>query len=99
MKRPLPSELLQTLVVVVKAGRFDAAAAQLGVSGPRVSQQMKELEQLVGAPLFSWQGRVKVLTQAGQVVYAHANTIMTCHDEMNRVLSKVIQAEDDCLDA
>ena len=46
-------------------GSFTAAAEALGVSQPAVAEQIRKLEQLLGADLFVRAGRGVVPTEAG----------------------------------
>jgi LysR family hydrogen peroxide-inducible transcriptional activator len=61
---------------VVKTGSFTKAAEQEGVSQPTLSQQIRRLEQSLGAELFTRQGRAVRLTQAGNSLYPFAQQIL-----------------------
>ncbi|WP_266171208.1 transcriptional regulator CynR [Dyella subtropica] len=60
-------------LAVAKHNSFTRAASALHVSQPALSQQIKQLEETFGVPLFDRTGRVTRLTDAGEVYlrYAH----------------------------
>ncbi|WP_066740878.1 transcriptional regulator CynR [Cupriavidus sp. D384] len=59
-------------LAVADAGNFTRAAETLHVSQPTLSQQIRQLEDTLGAPLFDRSGRSVRLTDAGQAYYVHA---------------------------
>ncbi|MDQ2843344.1 MAG: LysR family transcriptional regulator [Acidobacteriota bacterium] len=61
---------------VVKTGSFTKAAELEGVSQPTLSQQIRRLEQSLGAELFTRQGRAVRLTHAGNSLYPFAQEIL-----------------------
>ncbi|QSQ17634.1 LysR family transcriptional regulator [Myxococcus landrumensis] len=63
-------EALWTLWEVSRAGTHAAAAARLGITASAVGQQLKALEQRVGAALFERVGRGARLTAAGAALVA-----------------------------
>jgi LysR family transcriptional regulator, transcriptional activator of nhaA len=67
---------------VAREGSLAAAAARLRVSQPSISEQIKELEQSLGEPLFQRQGRANKLTEAGQVACRYAEEIFALGGEM-----------------
>lgn len=67
---------------VVKHGTITAACAELDVSQPTVTMQLKSLERSLGQQLFEKSGRHLVLTEAGKVVYAYAQEIFQMGREM-----------------
>ncbi|CAN5844218.1 LysR family transcriptional regulator [soil metagenome] len=56
---------------------FGRAAAEIHVTPPAISIQLKQLEQIVGAPLFEQMGRRKHLTRFGAELARHARVILT----------------------
>ena len=52
------------------------AAAEIRVTQPAISIQLKQLEQIVGAPLFEQMGRRKHLTRFGAELARHARVIL-----------------------
>lgn len=69
------SRRLHTFHVVAEEGTVTAAAKRLAVSQPAVSQQIQQLEEAVGTPLFIRESRGVRLTPAGQSLLAHARAI------------------------
>jgi LysR family transcriptional activator of nhaA len=66
---------LRYFYVVAKEGSLKAAADKLHVSQPSISEQIKELEESLGEPLFRRSGRSNVLTDAGQITFRYAGEI------------------------
>ena len=59
---PVSLDLLRTFQAVYRAGTLTAAATALGVSQPTVTTQLRQLEGLLGQPLFVRQARGVVPT-------------------------------------
>jgi molybdate transport repressor ModE-like protein len=57
---------LQILDAVARNGSFSRASAELHLSQPAVSMQIKQLEEILGLPLFEHMGKQIHLTAAGQ---------------------------------
>jgi len=70
--RHLTFRLLEVYVAVVRTGTVTAAAQQLHLSQPTVSQQLKRLAETVGEPLFSNGHRGLELTDVGRELYRSA---------------------------
>ena len=68
--------------MVAKEGTVTAAAKQLRLSQPTVSEQIKALEDSLGEELFRRAGRRLELTDVGQVVYRYADEIFGLGREM-----------------
>lgn len=60
------------LLAVADHGSFTRAAAELHVSQPALSQQIRQLEETLGAQLLDRSGRVVRATDAGRVYIDHA---------------------------
>ena len=60
---------LDVFLAVAERGSFSAAAADLGVKPPAVSQQIRQLEERLGTPLFYRTTRAVGLTEAGQRLF------------------------------
>lgn len=74
--RVIEARHLRVLRAVSRTGSFSAAARELGITQPAVSQQMKALELSAGTPLVVRAGRVTRLTEAGQALTRHATGIL-----------------------
>ncbi len=68
---------LQLLREVARRGTIKAAAAAMSVTPSAVSQQIKILEGEAGVPLVERHGRLVRLTEAGELLVRHADTITT----------------------
>lgn len=66
---------LRKYELVVKHGSFTAAAEQLGLSQPAISQQIKALERQLGVRLLERVGRRVTPTSAGKDLLAHLPAI------------------------
>lgn len=83
-RRPLASNLdqlvtihqLRLLRAVVERGGFSRAGEALGLSQPAISHQLKALSNAVGIPVLEVIGRRVQLTQAGALLYEHAERIL-----------------------
>lgn len=64
-------EYYKVFYYAAKNGSLSAAAAELSVSQPAVSQALKQLERELGAKLFVRASRGIRLTPEGQVLYGH----------------------------
>jgi DNA-binding transcriptional LysR family regulator len=57
---------LETLLWIARLGTFGAAAERLNTTQPAISARVRELENMVGRPLFRRDGRTMTLTPAGR---------------------------------
>jgi LysR family glycine cleavage system transcriptional activator len=64
-----PLRLLTVLETVLRLGGTKAAAAELNVSPPAVSQALRQLEEHLGAALLDRSTRPAGLTEAGRLLY------------------------------
>jgi LysR family transcriptional activator of nhaA len=71
---------------VARAGSVTAAAEAIGVSQPAVSEQVKKLEQRLGAALLKRGPRGVVLTPAGERAMRHADEVAGVCAELLRAL-------------
>jgi DNA-binding transcriptional LysR family regulator len=85
----LPTDLLRSFVAIIDTGSMSRASAQVHVTQSAISLQIKRLEDLVQAQLFSRNGRRLVLTDAGQGMLAHAREILAANDRAVLALRKV----------
>src|SRR5215475_3364926 len=63
-------------LAVADAGNFTRAAETLHVSQPTLSQQIRQLEETLDAPLFDRSGRTVRLTDAGEAYHVYARRAM-----------------------
>jgi len=68
---------------------YTRAAEELHLSQPGVSMQIKQLEDMVGLPLFEQIGKKMHLTSAGREVYAYSLSIGHMLDEAEVVLDEL----------
>ena len=81
----LPSDLVRTLLAVVDAGTFDAAAALLHVTPSAVSQRVKALEQRAGRVLVTRTKPVRA-TASGEIVVRHARQVTALERDLRVAL-------------
>jgi LysR family transcriptional regulator, transcriptional activator of nhaA len=73
---------------VARAGGLKQAARSLHLSPPTLSAQIRTLEESLGAPLFTRDGRKLVLNDTGRVVRRYAERIFELGDEMAEVVDR-----------
>ena len=78
----VPIELLRAIVAIVDLGSFTKAAQALNLTQPAISAQMKRLQQLVGAEVFSKSGSGLVPTARGELVVKYARRILAMNDQI-----------------
>lgn len=84
----LDLQLLRSLVAIQEQDSFASAAVHLGKTQSAVTQQMQRLEDLIGHPLFSKQGRHKHLTPHGLKLLDYARHLLSINDEALRSLQQ-----------
>jgi LysR family transcriptional activator of nhaA len=72
--------------VIAAEGGIARAAEKLRLGQPTLSTQLKQLEEVVGKPLFERRNRKMILTEAGKAALNYANEIYRLGDEMIEVL-------------
>ena len=77
---------LRYIVAVARERHFGRAAEACFVSQPTLSQQIKQLEESLGAPLLDRSGRSVSLTQEGIVLLGYARRILKLHSEVFNTL-------------
>jgi LysR family transcriptional activator of nhaA len=65
-----------------REGTMTAAAKKLRLAQPTLSGQIKQLEDMLGEPLFERRGRRLELTEAGRTVYHYADEIFGLGQEL-----------------
>ncbi|HEX5372653.1 MAG TPA: LysR substrate-binding domain-containing protein [Aquabacterium sp.] len=78
---------LLVFVKVIDLGSFTAAAAALGLGKPAVTKQMQRLERQVGVTLLHRTTRRIAVTEAGQVLYEHAASMVRLVEDASASLS------------
>ncbi len=73
---------LRIFWMIARHGSMTRAAGVLNVSPSTLSEQLGELEEWLGQPLFERRGRALHLTEAGQVALQHAETIFETGREL-----------------
>ncbi|XAY04978.1 HTH-type transcriptional regulator CynR [Paraconexibacter sp. AEG42_29] len=68
---------MRSLVVLAEERHFTRAAQRLHIAQPALSQQIAKLEREVGVPLVDRTTRRVALTEAGEVLLAHARRMLT----------------------
>jgi DNA-binding transcriptional LysR family regulator len=89
----LDARLLEIFCAAAEELHFGRAAARLFMSQPPFSQQVKRLEELVGAKLFTRTTRTVRLTSAGQVMYQRARQISGDTELMLRAVRQAARGE------
>ena len=80
---------LRIFYTVAQRRSITAAAGDLLLSQPAVSLQLKALEKELGVSLFERGGRKLRLTQAGEVLYRSAVSILHAKDEAERAITEL----------
>jgi DNA-binding transcriptional LysR family regulator len=76
MLDPLTLDQLRVLVAVAESGSFSAAARKLSRVQSAISQSVQSLETALGMPLFSREGKVPKLNDAGRVILEDARRLI-----------------------
>ncbi len=80
----LELDLLRTLVAIADTGSFNRAARAVFRTPSAVSMQMKKLEEQVGQPIFTKDGRSVALTPDGEALLGYGRRILKLADEAMR---------------
>jgi len=80
---------LRIFYTVAQRRSITAAAAELLLSQPAVSLQLKALEKALGLPLFQRGGAKLRLTQAGEVLHRAAVSMLHAKDEAERAITEL----------
>ncbi len=67
---------IRTFDCIVRLGSFHAAAKELGITQPSVSQRVRELESALGTELFIRRGPRVTLTAEGHALIDHAERLL-----------------------
>jgi DNA-binding transcriptional LysR family regulator len=78
---------IDTFSKAAELSSFTGAARALGVTQAAVSQRIQVLERHLNKSLFDRLGGRVLLTEAGQILYAHAQRILDLHREARREIT------------
>ncbi|MBM7645712.1 DNA-binding transcriptional LysR family regulator [Scopulibacillus daqui] len=81
---------LQYFLEVVKQKSFTKAAETLHITQPTISKMIKDIEDEYGVPLLERTGRKAVMTDAGEIVFKHAQKIVQSFDDLTNELSDLM---------
>ena len=85
----LDPRLLRYFIAVAEERHFSRAAARLHISQPPLSYAIRQLEENVGARLLARTSRHVQLTDAGQVLYREALTLLRQAEEVRTLVQRV----------
>jgi DNA-binding transcriptional LysR family regulator len=80
MNKVLDITPLRSLLAIASEGGFHRAASSLDLTQSAVSQHVRRLEAVVGAPLVERDGRRTRFTTAGETLVTEARQILEAHD-------------------
>lgn len=75
--------LIQAFLAVAEGGSLSAAARRLGQSQPTLGRQIRQLEQNLGAELFTRHARGLSLTDEGQTILPHARQMFEAMQQIS----------------
>lgn len=78
---------LQVFRAVCEAGSYSRAAEEMALTQPAVSLQIRQLEELVGQPLFEYIGKRLYLTEAAEVLRSASADIFDRLESLDMQLS------------
>jgi DNA-binding transcriptional LysR family regulator len=84
---------LRYFLAVARHRNFTRAAEELHMAQPPLSQQMQQLERELGVTLFDRSARQVELTQAGEVLLAHAQRLLEMVDDLTTEVREVAGAQ------
>jgi DNA-binding transcriptional LysR family regulator len=82
MTAPLDLDQLQSFCAIADCGSFTEAARRVNKTQSAVSMQIKRLEERLGHPLLSRDGRSVTLTHHGEVLYERARKMLRTNAEI-----------------
>lgn len=88
---------LLVFVKVVELGGFTAAAGALGLGKSAVTKQIQRLERCMGVTLLHRTTRRMTVTEAGQVLYEHAASMVRVLEDASASLSSLARRPAGCL--
>ncbi|MFK4812954.1 LysR family transcriptional regulator [Devosia neptuniae] len=82
MTAPLDLDQLQSFCAIADCGSFTEAARRVNKTQSAVSMQIKRLEERLGQPLLTRDGRTVALTNHGEALYARARRMLRTNAEI-----------------
>jgi len=79
--------LLETFAIALDEGSLNKAAQRRGITQSAVSQQIKQLETLIGQQLLHRTAKGIHATRAGDLIYSHARTLLSGYNRMTAELN------------
>lgn len=73
---------LRVVRAIADHGTLTAAAAELGMTQPSVTEALRRAERVTGAPLFRRDAHGAVPTPLGELLTAHARTVLAAMDRL-----------------
>ena len=80
------TRLLRAFATVAQEGNLTRAAERLYLSQPALTKQIRQLEQLLGTPLFTRSRGGMALTEAGRELAERVPALLTAWDEARRAV-------------
>lgn len=90
MQTLIEPAVLRTFVAIAETGSFTEAAKRVHRTQSAASMQIKRLEELLGRPVFTREGRTVRLSPDGELLLGHARRILNAHRE---ALAALLQPE------
>src|SRR5690606_10335010 len=87
MSAPLDLDQLQSFCAIADCGSFTEAARRVNKTQSAVSMQIKRLEERLGRPLLSRDGRSVSLTEHGEQLYSRARRMLRTNAEIMDLFS------------
>ncbi len=81
MPAALDLDQLKTFVAIAETGSFTRAADRVAKTQSAVSMQMRRLEERIGKPIFSREGRGSRLSEDGERLLSYARRLLRLNDE------------------
>ena len=81
---------------IVRLGSFHAAAKQLGLTQPGISQRIRELEDALGVKLFIRNGRRVSISADGTALMVYADQLLRTTNELSLRLRSRIRCRACC---
>ncbi|MGC4999730.1 MULTISPECIES: LysR family transcriptional regulator [unclassified Streptomyces] len=80
---------LRYFIAVAQEANFTRAAELVHISQPGISAQIRQLENDLGATLIDRSGRSAQLTAVGEVVLAHAKSVLSSMDSLRQAVDEM----------